>query len=133
MDSAGSKWSVTLKRILPWIFATALLVAISALGMYGGIDELRSVDEVTPLQRSVSIGSLIYGLVGLAAGVGVLLRRRWGYTLAIVWGVVITYTGGMASHAWGETSAPVTAVATLMTAFVAGIVIWLANLATRTR
>ena len=116
---------------MPWIFAAALLVIISALGAYSGIDELRSGDEVTALQRSVSIASLIYGLLGLAAGAGVLLRRRWGYMLSMVWGFVITYTGGMASHAYGETPPLTTAVATLATALVAGVVIRLASVATR--
>ena len=122
---------LTIRRILPWILAAALLLIISVLGINNGIDELSSTDEPTVLQRSVSIASLIYGLVGLAAGAGVLLRRRWGYFLSIVWGVVITYTGGMASHAYGATSAPITSIATLATAVIAGFIVWLANMATK--
>ena len=120
-----------MRRILPWIFAAALLLVISLLGVNNGVDELRSGDETTVLQRSVSFSSLIYGLIGLAAGVGVLLRRRWGYFLSIAWGIVITYTGGMASHAYGQTTAPVTAVGALATALIAGIAVWLANIATK--
>jgi hypothetical protein len=120
-----------IRRILPWIFATAFLLSISLLGTYNGIGELRDGDATTVLQKSVSIGSLIYGLVGIAAAGGVLLRRRWGYFLSLAWGVVITYTGAMASHAYGETTAPVTAIAALITALIAGFVIWLAGLATR--
>ena len=122
---------ITVRRILPWILAAAFLLIFSTLGGYGGIDELRDTDEKTVLQQSVSISSVIYGLLGIAAGVGVLLRRRWGYFLSIVWGVVITYAGGMASHAYGETTAPVSAIAALLTALIAGIVIWLANIATK--
>jgi hypothetical protein len=122
---------LTVRRALPWLLAAAFLLSISVLGINNGIDELRDVDEKTVLQQSVSISSVIYGLIGLAAGVGVLLRRRWGYFLSIAWGVVITYTGGMASHAYGETTAPVTAIAALMTALIAGIVISLANIATK--
>jgi hypothetical protein len=120
-----------IRRILPWIFATAFLLIISVLGTYNGIGELRDGDATTVLQKSVSIGSLIYGLVGIAAAAGVFLRRRWGYILSVVWGVVITYTGAMASHAYGETTAPVTAIAALITALIAGFVIWLGRLATR--
>ena len=122
---------LTIRRILPWILAASLLLVISVLGINNGINEVSSTDERTVLQQSVSIGSFIYGLVGLAAGVGVLLRRRSGYFLSIVWGVVITYTGGMASHAYGETSAPITSIATLATALVAGFIVWLANVATK--
>jgi predicted transporter len=122
---------LTVRRVLPWLLAAAFLLSISVLGINNGIDELRDVNEKTVLQQSVSISSVIYGLIGLAAGVGVLLRRRWGYFLSIAWGVVITYTGGMASHAYGETTAPVTAIAVLITALIAGIVISLANIATK--
>ena len=122
---------LVIRRILPWILGGALLLIISVLGVNGGIDELLSADAKTALQRSVSISSVIYGLIGLAAGIGVLLRRRWAYVLSAVWGIVITYTGGMASHAYGETSAPVTAIATLATALIASFVIWLAKIATK--
>ena len=103
------------------------------LGAQNGIAAWTDGDAQTVLQHSVTVFSLIYGLLGIVAGVGVLLRRRWGYLLSIAWGVAITYTGGMASHAYGETTPLVTAVAALATAVIAGFVIWLANLATRPR
>ena len=119
------------RRVLPWILAAAFLMILSVLGLYNGIDELKDADAKTVLQQSVSISSVIYGLLGVAASLGVLLRRRWAYFLSIAWGVVITYAGGMASHAYGETTGPVTAIAALLSALIAGIVIWLANIATK--
>jgi hypothetical protein len=118
---------------VPWILAATLLLIISALGIQNGIDAWTTDDAQTVLQHSITISSLLYGLLGLAAGAGVLFRRRWGYILSIAWSVVITYTGGMASHAYGGTSPSVTAIATLASAAIAGFVIWLANLATRQR
>ena len=108
-----------------------MLMIISALGAYNGIGDLLGGDDKTALQLSVTIGGLIYGLLGIVAGAGVLLLRRWGYLLSLGWGVVITYTGGMASHAYGGTPAQTTAIATVATALIAAAVIWLANLATR--
>jgi hypothetical protein len=118
-------------RILPRFVAAAFLILVSALGGYSGIDELRRGAPESVLQHSVSIGSVIYGILGIIAGAGVLFARRWGYVVSIVWGVVITYTGGMAAHAYGETAALATALAFLMTAIIAGIVTWLANIGTR--
>ena len=120
--------AIPIGRILVRALAAACLLIISALGTLNGVDELNSWGASTVLQQSVTISSLIYGVIGIAAGVGVLLRRRWGYFLSLAWGVVLTYTGGMASHAYGETSAQLTAVAAAGTALIAGIVIWLANL-----
>jgi hypothetical protein len=101
------------------------------LGLQNGIAAWTDGDAQNVLQHSVTIFSLIYGSLGVAAGVGVLLRRRWGYLLSVAWGVAITYTGGMASHAYGGTTPSVTAIAALASAVIAGFVVWLANLATR--
>lgn len=123
-----------MKGIILRVIAALLLAGIGALGIQNGIDDMMGGDEKkTALQQSVNIGGLIYGLLGLAAGAGVLFRRRWGYLLSIAWGVVVTYTGGMASHAYGGTPALTTAVATVATAVIAGAVIMLANFATRNR
>ena len=123
--------ATSIKRILPRVLAGACLLVISVLGTLNGIDEVRSGGAENVLQHSVSVGSLIYGIVGFVAGAGVLLGRRWGYLASIAWGIVITYTGAMASHAYGETTLQVTALAALATAAVAGLVIWLANIGTR--
>ena len=121
------------RNIILRVIAAALLAGIGALGIQNGMDDMMGGDEKTALQQSVNIGGLIYGLLGLAAGAGVLLRRRWGYILSIAWGVVVTYTGGMASHAYGGTPAMTTALAAIATAVIAGAVIMLANLGTRNR
>ena len=124
---------LSIRRIVPWILAAVLLVIMGALGAQNGIAAWSDGDAETILQHSVTIFSLIYGSLGLVAGVGVLLRRRWGYLLSIAWGIASTYTGGLASHAYGGTTPSVTAIATLLSAAIAGFVIWLANLATRHR
>ena len=120
-----------MKGILLRIIAAALLIGIGALGIQNGIDDMMGGDEKTALQQSVNIGGLIYGLCGLAAGAGVLLRRRWGYLVSIAWGAVVTYTGGMASHAYGGTPALTTALATVATALIAAAIIWLASFGTK--
>lgn len=109
------------------------VLVISALGGMNGIDGIS--DDGTILQRSVPIGSLIYAVFGVAAGVGVLLRRRWSYPLTILWAIAITYTGTVASFAWADGDQPILAAAAgafLLCVVICGLVVWGVGIATST-
>ena len=121
-----------IKRKIAMFLSAAVLIAISVLGGMNGWDELPS--EGTPLQRSVAIASLIYAVLGIFAGIGVLLRKSWSFPVAILWAVVTTYTGTVASVAWAERGQPIKA--SLITAFlgcnvICGLVAWGVYIATR--
>ena len=121
-----------IKRNIAMFLSAAALIAISILGGINGWDDLAS--EGTPLQKSVAIGNLIYAVLGLVAGVGVLLRKSWSFPMAILWAVATTYTGTAASVAWAERGQPIKA--SLITAFIGctvicGLVVWGAYIATR--
>lgn len=121
------------KRNIAIIGSVVAILVMSALGGLNGLDGLSA--DGTLLQRSVPVASVIYAVLGLAAGLGVLLRHRWSFFVAILWGVVVTYTGTVASVAWAEGDQPVFASAAMAFALcvvICGLVIWGVHIATRT-
>jgi hypothetical protein len=119
-------------RRVALILSAGILLIFSALGGLNGIGELKNGG--TPLQRSVPIASILYGALGLAAGAGVLFRRRWSFTVAILWALAITYTGTVASVAWAEPEQPIVASlvgAFLLCAVISGLIVWGVHAATR--
>src|SRR5215212_8813763 len=120
-------------RIVAFLTAAAL-IAVSVLGGRDGLDGVSNDGNL--LQKSVSAASLIYAVFGMAAGIGVLLRRRWGFPLAILWGLAATYAGSVATFAWREPGQPVlvSVVAALAgSLIICGLVVWGAHVATRAR
>jgi len=120
-------------RKIVMILSAAAVLVVSALGGLNAIGDLG--DDGTPLQRSVAIASVIYAALGFAAGLGVLMRRRGSLKLAILWALVVTYTGTVASVAWAERGQPI--VASLVGAFlicvlICGLVVWGVSIASRT-
>lgn len=118
-------------RLVARIVAALLLIVIACLGGYNAISEWD--EPATLLQRSVMMGSALYFAAGLIGGLGILIRRRWGIIFAVIWGVVVTYTGTTAVLAYdpGATLASV-AGAFLMCVVITGIVVWLAKFGTKT-
>jgi len=105
--------------------SAAVIIAIAILGGMNGIDSIG--DDGTVLQRSVGIASLIYSACGLLAGVGVLMKRAWSFPVAILWALVTTYTGSVASIAWAERGQPIFAsfiTALILCVVICGLVVW---------
>ena len=92
-------------RKAAWIVAILLLLNTGVLGLYNGLGELS--EARTPLQRSVTMGVLIYGILGLSAAVALFVRHRWSVPLSIAWGVVITYVASAAAPAYAGEDATV--------------------------
>lgn len=113
-----------------WALSLLMLFATGALGLYNGVRELGYT--LTPLQRSVSIGVLVYGILGVAAGVALAARHPSSVWLAAMWGAVITYVAAFAAIAYARTSASVVgAVASgIASALIAGGVIWTVRVST---
>jgi len=123
---------MSIARKIAMIVSAAAILIFSALGGLNGIDGITS--DGTLLQRSVSVASVLYAVLGFAAGAGVLFRRRWSYPLAIFWAIVITYTGTVASVAWAEQGQPILASlagAFLICVVISGLVVWFVHIATR--
>ncbi len=68
------------------------------IGIYNGIIEWG--DALTPLQKSVTGGVFLYGILGVPGAIGLALRRKWSYPVAIAWGIVVTYVPGAAVMAY---------------------------------
>lgn len=114
-----------------WLLAVLVLLLTGGLGVNNGVTEWP--DAHTALQRSVTGGVLVYGLVGIAAGAGLALRKRWSVGLALAWAILITYVSGAAVVGYGGEDAPVAAAipASLASALIGGLVTWAARVATR--
>ena len=117
-------------RTVARIVGALVLIGTSCLGGYNAIDEWN--EPVTLLQRSVSVGSVIYAFVGLVAGFGLLLRRQWSFAVTVFWGAVVAYTGTAAVVAYdpGATLSSVLAAFGLCV-LIGLIVAWLAKVGLR--
>jgi hypothetical protein len=80
--------------------ATLLLLGTGIIGLHNGVTEYP--DGVNTAQRVVSVGVFLYGVLGMLAGVGVFLRKRWGPTLTALWGLDVTLVGSGAVAAYSE-------------------------------
>jgi hypothetical protein len=92
-------------RKVAWILSVLVLANTGAIGLYDGLTELS--DARTALQRSVTIGVLMYGVFGIAALVALIARHRSAMWLTSAWAVVVTYVPAAAVIAYGGPDASV--------------------------
>lgn len=98
--------SALTSRALLWRLAAALLPGgFGVLALINGTSDWRSA--TTFGQHLAGAGVIIYGPIGVAAAVALLLGKRVGRTLTLVWGMVATTVATLAPVVWG--GAPVTA------------------------
>lgn len=88
----------TIGRKIGWLISILLLAITGVLGVQNGIADWP--DATTPLQKSVTGGVFLYGVLGLASAVGLALRRRWTFPLVVAWAIVLTYVPGTAVMAY---------------------------------
>jgi len=132
MFSGRHQSGVQMKRkIAVWV-SGLLLLTIGVLGVVNAVTEWS--DWQTALQHSVIVASLLYGLSGIVAGIGVLMRRRWGFTFSVLCGLAATWAGTTASMAWAESGQPILSAvvfAAVACVLMMGAISWLAHFATR--
>jgi uncharacterized membrane protein YjfL (UPF0719 family) len=118
-------------RKIAWILSLAVLLLTGVLGVYNGLTEWG--EWRTTMQQSVTVGVLLYGLLGLITALGLLQRRRWSVVTGFAWAVAVTYVPGVAVTAYGgEGATMLSAIAASgVTALIAVGVIWTAHLMTR--
>jgi hypothetical protein len=119
------------RRNVARVLSVVMLFATGATGLYNGLRELGYT--LTPLQRSVSIGVLVYGVLGIAAGVALVARHPSSIWLAALWGLVVVYVSAVAAIAYaGSDASVVGAIASGMASgLIAAGVIWSARTSAR--
>ena len=118
-------------RKVAWIVSILLLLNTGGIGLYNGITELSEAN--TPLQKSVTLGVLLYGILGLAAAIMLAARRPVAVWLTVGWAIVVTYVASTAALAYAGTDATVGgALAAGIGALLLGAgVVWCARVVTR--
>jgi peptidoglycan/LPS O-acetylase OafA/YrhL len=118
-------------RRIAWVLSLAVLAVTGVLGIYNGLTEWR--DGRTPMQHSVTVGVLLYGILGLITALGLFRRRRWSVGTAFSWGIAVTYVPGVAVTSYGgEGATMLSAIAASgATALIAAGVVWTAHLVTQ--
>lgn len=108
-----------------------VLALTGCLGVYNGLNEWGEGE--TPLQHSVTIGVLLYGILGLVTAYGLFRRERWTIWPAIGWAIAVTYVPGVAVMAYGGTDAILGSAfaASAGSALIALGVIWTVRVTTR--
>ncbi len=86
-------------RSIAWFLSLGALLCTGVTGIYNGISEWKGAE--TALQKSVTAGVFLYGVVGLIATLLLFKRRRWSVAAAIAWGVIVTYVAGVSTIAYG--------------------------------
>jgi hypothetical protein len=117
-------------RTVARIVGALVLIGTSCLGGYNAIDEWN--EPVTLLQRSVSVGSVVYALVGLIAGFGLVLRQPWSFAASVFWGAVVAYTGTAAVIGYDPgATLPSVLAAFGICVLIGAVVAWLARIGSR--
>jgi hypothetical protein len=115
--------------------AIGFLALTAVAGIANAINEAGVLD--TALQNSVAFADALWGVLGIAAAVGIWKRRPWAVGVSVAWGVTVAYTATVASFAFSDptfsqpgtlTGAIAAGTATLV---IAGLIVWAARVATR--
>ena len=86
-------------RTMAWILVLILLFGTGVIGITNGIRELG--DSHSGLQLTVTIAVMLYGVFGVAAGIGLARRRPWSVTLSKIWAVAIHAEVGLGDNPTG--------------------------------
>ena len=87
-------------RALKWTVALLVLLGTGGLGLYNGINDIG--DGEPALQNSDAVAVLLYGICGLMAGLGLLLRKPWSLPFAYGWAAGCVYAASVASFAFHD-------------------------------
>jgi hypothetical protein len=90
-------------RKTAWFISLLILGCTGALGLYNGASEWK--DAHTPLQKSVTGGVFLYGVLGLLGVYGALRTQTWNSVAVGAWGVIVTYVATAAVFAYGGADA----------------------------
>jgi hypothetical protein len=81
------------------IVAAFLPLAVGGLGLYNNFSDWRAAQ--TRGQHIAAAGVVLYGPIGVAAGIALLVGHRIGRTLLIAFSALTVLVGTIAPVAWG--------------------------------
>jgi hypothetical protein len=87
-----------MRRVFFWTSA-AFLIFLGLSGIQSWISDWPVA--ATPGQRLCTVGQALFGVSGLLAGFGAVLKRPWAAPFAMVFAVSAGATAGLASVVWG--------------------------------
>lgn len=118
-------------RKIAWILSLGLLLFTGVVGIYNGFTEWG--EGRGPLQHSVTIAVLLYGVFGLISAYGLIRRRRWSLRTVVAWIVAVVYAPGVAVMAYADEDAlPGSAIAASAGSLLIALgVLWTTNVMTR--
>jgi hypothetical protein len=116
---------------LAWVLSLAVLVVTGVLGVYNGITEWE--EGQTAMQQSVTVGVLLYGILGLITAFGLFQRRAWSVGTSIAWAIAVTYVPGVAVTAYGGDGGTMLSAiaASAVSGLIAAGVVWTTHRTTR--
>lgn len=109
-----------------WRIGAALLPGfVGGLGLVTNISDWQSATTIG--QKLAGLGVLIYGPIGVAAAVALLLGKTIGKPLLIAFSVVASLVGGLAPVVWGDASPMYGILSGFSSALLCGAALWMAN------
>lgn len=109
-----------------WRIGAAILPGfVGGLGLRTNISDWQSATTLG--QKLAGLGVLLYGPIGVAAAVALLLGHRVGKPLLIAFSVLASLVGGLAPVVWGDASPVYGLMAAISSAVLCGAALWMAN------
>jgi hypothetical protein len=117
---------------IAWTVSLLALAVTGALGLRNGITEWDGAS--TALQRAVTGGVFLYGVLGSIAAFALLRRRAWAAQAVVAWAVTITFVAATAAIAYaGDDATAVGAVFSGLGSALVGAGVWWTARATTVR
>jgi hypothetical protein len=104
-----------------WV-SVVLLLLLGVAGLEGFLNDF---DEVEALgQRIHTVAQLSFGITGLAAGIGAILKKSWAGAVALVFAFAAALAAGLAPVVWGDAGIG-SGIASAAVAFFLGFLLYL--------
>lgn len=111
-----------------WRLVAAILpLAVGAIGLYNNVSDWRSAQTFG--QHLAAAGVLLYGPVGLLAGVALLTGWRHWRPLLLTFAGACTLVGALAPVVWGGTSPIIGLISGFSSAMLCAAALWAATMA----
>ncbi len=116
-------------RTLPWRLAAALLPGgFGVLALINGTSDWESA--TTFGQHLAGAGVLLYGPIGIAAAVTLLMGKPVGRKLTLAWGIIATVVATLAPVVWGGAPLSAAIFSCFGAAVLSAAALWAATQAT---